>query len=91
MGIRRISNRELAKMIDRGSTYINSRIKDESEWALGDIERLCQLWGMTPCQLIESVQTADDLADRIASDPSSFDLAANHNPDKEKERTTPRE
>ena len=44
MGIRRISNREIAKLIDRGATYVNSRIKDENEWALGDIERLCELW-----------------------------------------------
>lgn len=29
MGIRRISNREIAKLIDRGATYVNSRIKDE--------------------------------------------------------------
>ena len=39
MGIRRISNREIAKLIDRGATYVNSRIKDENEWALGDIEK----------------------------------------------------
>lgn len=52
MGIRRISNREIAKLIDRGATYVNSRIKDENEWALGDIEKLCELWNMTPCELI---------------------------------------
>lgn len=57
MGIRRISNREIAKLIDRGATYVNSRIKDENEWALGDIEKLCELWDMTPCELIESVNT----------------------------------
>ena len=57
MGIRRISNREIAKLIDRGATYVNSRIKDENEWALGDIEKLCELWNMTPCELIESVNT----------------------------------
>ena len=42
MGIRRISNREIAKLIDRGATYVNSRIKDENEWALGDIEKLIE-------------------------------------------------
>lgn len=57
MGIRRISNREIAKLIGRGATYVNSRIKDENEWALGDIEKLCELWNMTPCELIESVNT----------------------------------
>ena len=57
MGIRRISNREIAKLIDRGATYVNSRIKDENEWALGDIEKLCELWNMTPCELIESVNS----------------------------------
>lgn len=31
MGIRRISNREITKLIDRGATYVNSRIKDENE------------------------------------------------------------
>ena len=50
MGIRRISNREIAKLIDRGATYVNSRIKDENE-------RLCELWNMTPCELIESVNS----------------------------------
>ena len=55
MGIRRISNREIAKLIDRGATYVNSRIKDENEWALGDIEKLCELWNMTPCELIETL------------------------------------
>lgn len=57
MGIRRISDREIAKLIDRGATYVDSRIKDENEWALGDIEKLCELWNMTPCELIESVNT----------------------------------
>lgn len=66
MGIRRISNREIAKLIDRGATYVNSRIKDENEWALGDIEKLCELWNMTPCELIESVNTEQS---RVAETP----------------------
>ncbi|KAA8832579.1 helix-turn-helix domain-containing protein [Bifidobacterium tissieri] len=57
MGIHRISNRDLSKVVGRGPTYVNSRVNDENEWALGDLEKICRAWNMSPCELIESVST----------------------------------
>lgn len=106
IGIRRMSGRDLAKAIGRGPTYVRERIADEKEWALGDLERMCKLWDMTPGQLIDSAPSVeaiaapsasasgvdvDALADAIAADPDAFDLAANDDPYKEAEASTPRE
>lgn len=52
MGIRRVSGRELARQIDRGETYVRERIGDDKEWALSDIERICELWSLSPAELL---------------------------------------
>lgn len=57
---RGISNRDLAKLIGRGPTYVHSRTTDESEWALGDIEAICKAWDMTPVQLIRAATESQD-------------------------------
>lgn len=54
MGIRRISGTELAKRIGRGATYVRQRVNDNQEWALSDIEAMCQLWQITPTGLLDS-------------------------------------
>lgn len=64
LGMRRMSGRELAQAIGRGPTYVRERINDEKEWALGDLERMCNLWSLTPRQLIESVP---DLPSSVSS------------------------
>lgn len=53
MGVRRLSGRALSRQIGRSETYIRSRIKDDAEWTLSDIERICQAWCITPDQLLD--------------------------------------
>lgn len=47
---------------------MHDRVNDDKEWALGDLEKMCQLWHISPEQLIA---TAPD-----ASAPSRAELAA---------------
>ena len=53
MGVRRLTGRALSRQIGRSETYIRARIKDEVEWTLSDIERICNAWGITPDQLLD--------------------------------------
>lgn len=71
LGMRRMSGRDLAKAIGRGQTYVRDRINDDKEWALGDLERMCDLWHLTPRQLIESVPdvASDGVVGRGGGDP----------------------
>ena len=66
LGIRRMSNRELAREMKRGETYVRARVNDEKEWTLNDLEIICELWGLTPAQLIQSVNVDGDIAARVA-------------------------
>lgn len=52
MGDRRLSARALARQIGRSDFYIRTRVKDEAEWSISDIELICDAWGITPDQLI---------------------------------------
>lgn len=52
---------EFARLIGRSPTYVRERINDEKEWALGDLERMCKLWSLTPTQLIEGAPRMDDV------------------------------
>lgn len=52
MGIRRMSGRALGLQINRSYSYVQARVNDEKEWALSDIERICDAWDITPNQLI---------------------------------------
>lgn len=56
MGIRRMSGRELSKLIGRGETYVRERVSDHQEWALSDIERICELWNLTPSELLKRAE-----------------------------------
>lgn len=60
VGMRRMNQSELARQIGRSGTYVRERINDEKEWAIGDLEKICDLWHMTPGQLINSVPDTDD-------------------------------
>lgn len=53
MGIRRQSGRSLGLDIGRSYTYIQSRVNDENEWSLSDIESICDAWGITPEELLK--------------------------------------
>lgn len=46
---------------------------------------------ITEASRIEAERAADEMADRIAANPEQFDVAANDDPNKENEATTPRE
>ena len=52
MGVRRLSGRALGSQINRSYSYVQARVNDEKEWALSDIERICNAWGITPDQLL---------------------------------------
>ena len=52
MGVRRMSGRALGLQINRSYSYVQARVNDEKEWALSDIERICDAWDITPNQLI---------------------------------------
>lgn len=53
MGVRRLSGRALGQQIDRSYSYVQARVNDEKEWALSDIERICEAWGITPDELLK--------------------------------------
>jgi hypothetical protein len=53
MGARRLSGRELGRLIDKSETYIRARVSDEKEWSLLDIERICEAWGISPEELLK--------------------------------------
>ena len=55
MGIRRLSNRALARGIKR-----RERVNDEQEWRIADLERMCELWRMTFGQLTSYVDFKAD-------------------------------
>lgn len=67
-----MSGRDLAKAIGRGETYVRDRINDDKEWALGDIERMCKLWSLTPGQLIDC-NSIPNAGERSSSVPSAAD------------------
>lgn len=61
VGVRRLNQSEFARLIGRSPTYVRERINDEKEWALGDIERMCNLWDLQPSQLIEGAPRMTDI------------------------------
>ncbi|KOA68037.1 hypothetical protein BBM1605_00555 [Bifidobacterium breve MCC 1605] len=68
---------------------------------LSEFLLICDVCGADPVQTvrdilaeasrIEAERAADEMADRIAANPEQFDVAANDDPNKENEATTPRE
>lgn len=68
---------------------------------LSEFLLICAVCGADPVQTvrdilaeasrIEAERAADEMADRIAANPEQFDVAANDDPNKENEATTPRE
>lgn len=68
---------------------------------LSEFLLICDVCGADPVQtvrdilaeasLIEAERAADEMADRIAANTEQFDVAANDDPNKENEATTPRE
>lgn len=47
MGVRRLSNRALARQIERSEKYVRDRVNEDKEWAIADLERMCDIWNMT--------------------------------------------
>lgn len=68
---------------------------------LSEFLLICDVCGADPVQTvrdilaeasrIEAERAADEMAARIAANPEQFDVAANDDPNKENEATTPRE
>lgn len=74
---------------------------EKSPVRLSEFLAICDVCGADPVQTvrdilaearrIEAERAADEMADRIVANPEQFDVAANDNPNKENEATTPRE
>lgn len=70
-----MSNRELARQMDRSESYVRARVNDEKEWTLNDLEIICRIWHMEPCQLVlENARSvpdvvSDDVVGRDGGDP----------------------
>lgn len=74
---------------------------EKSPVRLSEFLAICDVCGADPVQTvrdilaearrIEAGRAADEMADRIVANPEQFDVAANDNPNKENEATTPRE
>lgn len=74
---------------------------EKSPVRLSEFLAICDVCGADPVQTvrdilaearrIEAERVADEMADRIVANPEQFDVAANDNPNKENEATTPRE
>lgn len=74
---------------------------EKSPVRLSEFLAICDVCGADPVQTvrdilaearrIEAERAADEMADRIVANPEQFDVAANGNPNKENEATTPRE
>ena len=74
---------------------------EKSPVRLSEFLAICDVCGADPVQTvrdilaearrIEAERAADEMADRIVANPDQFDVAANDNPNKENEATTPRE
>ncbi len=74
---------------------------EKSPVRLSEFLAICDVCNADPVQTlrdiiaearrIEAERAADEMDDRIVANPEQFDVAANDNPNKENEATTPRE
>lgn len=74
---------------------------EKSPVRLSEFLAICDVCNADPVQTlrdiiaearrIEAERAADEMADRIVANPEQLDVAANDNPNKENEATTPRE
>ena len=74
---------------------------EKSPVRLSEFLAICDVCNADPVQTlrdiiaeasrIEAERAADEMADRITANPEQFDVAANDDPNKENEATTPRE
>lgn len=99
-----LGNREFDRASDGAINY--GRVRDlrnglKAPVRLSEFLIVCDVCGADPVQTvrdiiseakrIEAERAADEMADRIAANPEQFDVAANDDPNKENEATTPRE
>lgn len=72
-----MSNRELARQMQRSESYVRARVNNEKEWTLNDIEAICHLWHMAPSQLVVPVpELSEQSPSSVAPAPSRAELAA---------------
>ena len=84
LGIRHMSNRELARKMGRGETYVRARVNDEKEWTINDLEILGELWGLSPAQLVVPITGVE----AIASPSSGVDVSVDDGDDGERLTST---
>lgn len=99
-----LGNREFDRASDGAINY--GRVRDlrnglKAPVRLSEFLIVCDVCGADPVQTvrdiiseakrIEAERAADEMADRIAANPEQFNVAANDDPNKENEATTPRE
>jgi len=56
---RGLSVRAFARLIGRSEKYVRDRLSEESEWALSDINRIADAWGI-PTDWLTSQDTSSD-------------------------------
>lgn len=99
-----LSYRAMESKADAGISFARFRDIAQGNKApvrLSEFLAICDVCGADPVQTvrdilaearrIEAERAADEMADRIAANPEQFDVAANDDPNKENEATTPRE
>lgn len=60
MGDRRISGRELARILDKSEGYVRDRVNDRFEFTLGDVDRFAEHLGMDPADFVAEVTGRTD-------------------------------
>ena len=53
---RRQSGRVLAEIIGKSEAYVSLRLRDEKEWTITDIGKLCDAWHITPQEFMKQAQ-----------------------------------
>lgn len=83
LGIRRMSNRELARKMGRSESYVRARINDEKEWNLNDLGIISQIWAIPPDRLVAPMidESPDDDAHADGATALAGDASVGPEPD----------
>ena len=78
-----MSNAEVIKRSHISQDYFYTRMRGEKPFNTNDISKIAEVLGVDAFGLLIK---AGDIASKLASDPKSFDLASDFDPNKEAER-----
>lgn len=56
MGLRRLNSVSLAEQIGRSPTYVQQRIRGTREWAISDVQRICDAWNISRDDFLDDVR-----------------------------------